>query len=372
MASLERPETPATSHSSASPEESGAAGSEPKTAPAKKSPAAAPAKKTTAKKTAAKKTAAKVSSGKAPVANGPGAKVPAKKVPAKKSANSDASAQTHAAPVAAFFDLDGTLIRGSANIPFAAAAFKIGMVSKRQLFQDFRHGVSFMLRGATDERSAQVRERILAAVAGFPQVEVAKLGDAFMDKLVDSTRPAMREVLDEHGRQGHDRIVLSASPTEIVSRFADESGLELGIGTTSEVDEEGRYTGKLAGPFCYKEGKVEVMEQLVAERGYDLSQCWAYSDSISDQPMLEAVGHPVAVNPEPELRAMATERGWEIIETSSVPREHITSVRGVAALATNYARLGVSQAARGVKTLSDKVGSSSPDDAAESSATRLV
>ena len=113
----------------------------------------------------------------------------------------------------------------------------------------------------------------------------------------------MREVLDQHS--GADRIVISASPTEIVSRLAMAAGLEDGVGTTAARDDQGVYTGELVGPFCYAEGKVEVMQSLAQERGYDLAQCFAYSDSASDLPMLEAVGHPVAVNPEPELREIA-------------------------------------------------------------------
>lgn len=233
---------------------------------------------------------------------------------------------------AAFFDLDGTLIAGSANIPLAKTAFKRGFVSKRQLFVDLRNGVSFILKGATDERSEQVRDRILAAVAGHPAADVEALGEFFIDDLVAQLRPTMREILDEHGDEGIDRIVLSASPTEIVSRFAQEVGMELGVGTTSERDADGVYTGRLAGPFCYREGKVEVMQQLAEERGYDLAKCYAYSDSISDLPMLEAVGNPVAVNPEPELREYAQAHGWPIVETSSHPRVPLKSAKGIARL----------------------------------------
>jgi HAD superfamily hydrolase (TIGR01490 family) len=221
---------------------------------------------------------------------------------------------------AAFFDLDGTLIPGSANIPLALAAFRAGMVTPQELVQDLRHGVSFLLQGATDQRSEAVRDRILAAVAGRPADEVIALSEHFLVDLVDSITPAMRDVLEHHATAGRDRIVLSASPTEIVSRLADAAGLELGTGTSSEIDAEGRYTGALAGPFCYREGKAEILRALAAEHGYDLAASYAYTDSVSDLPMLEAVGHPVAVNPEPELRALAEERGWPIVETSRLPR----------------------------------------------------
>ena len=121
---------------------------------------------------------------------------------------------------AAFFDLDGTLIPGSANIPLAKAAFREGFVTPLELLKDLRNGLSFLLKGATDERSAQVRDRILRAVAGHPASDIEALGDHFMTDLVASVTPAMAGVLAEHATQSHDRIVLSASPTEIVSRIA--------------------------------------------------------------------------------------------------------------------------------------------------------
>ena len=225
---------------------------------------------------------------------------------------------------AAFFDLDGTLIPGSANIPLARAAFRAGMVTPPELVRDLRHGVSFLLQGATDERSEAVRDRILAAVTGRSAAEMVSLSEEFVGDLVTSITPVMSQVLAEHAAAGRDRVVLSASPTEIVSRLADAAGLERGIGTTSELDDDGRYTGRLTGPFCYREGKAQVLRALAEEHGYDLSASYAYTDSASDLPMLEAVGHPVAVNPEPALRDLAEARGWPIVETSRVPRVSMT------------------------------------------------
>jgi HAD superfamily hydrolase (TIGR01490 family) len=228
------------------------------------------------------------------------------------------------ARAAAFFDLDGTLIPGSATIPLARAAFRAGMVTPPELVRDLRHGVSFLLQGATDERSEAVRDRILAAVTGRTAQEMVALSEGFIPDLVASITPAMGRVLGEHATAGRDRVVLSASPTEIVSRLADAAGLERGTGTASELDADGRYTGRLDGPFCYGPGKAEILRALAAREGYDLSASYAYSDSLSDLPMLEAVGHPVAVNPEPELRDLAEERGWPIVETSRVPRVSVS------------------------------------------------
>ena len=241
--------------------------------------------------------------------------------------------QPAASRSAAFFDLDGTLIPGSANIPLAKAAFRAGFAGKRELIVDLRNGISFLLSGASDERSAQVRDRILFAVQGHPATEVEALGDGFIADLVASIRPQLRGSLDAHAARDEDCIVLSASPTEIVARFAREAGLSYGEGTTAGRDADGIYDGTLTGPFCYGEGKVDIMRALAEAHGYDLSTSYAYSDSVSDLPMLEAVGHPVVVHPEPELRAIAEERGWAVIETSSVPRVSLRSMHGLRTLA---------------------------------------
>lgn len=257
--------------------------------------------------------------------------------------------------VAAFFDLDGTLIPGSANIPFAKAAFKEGMITPKELLKDLSNGISFMLKGATDERSEQVRDRILEAVKNQPASKVESLGESFIGELVDSITPAMRRVLDEHAAEGHDRIVLSASPTETVSRVARDAGLEIGVGTTAERDDRNFYTGRLVGPFCYAEGKVEVMESLAKEHGYDLSKSYAYSDSMSDMPMLLAVGNPVVVNPEPELRDTAFARGWPIIETSKHQRVPLKSVDGAKSLARRGGSIVKRSTGKGAQKVADKL-----------------
>ena len=213
---------------------------------------------------------------------------------------------------AAFFDLDRTLIRGSANFPLAVAAFRAGYVPPRDLLRDAVSAVSFVLRGASDEASAALRERILRAVAGHRAADVAQLGERFIPKLAAGVLPEARAALDRHAAAGEDRIIVSASPIEIVRAIADALGLEGAVGTRSEIV-DGRYTGRLEGPFCYREGKVAEIQRLAAERGYDLASSTAYSDSISDLPFLQAVGHPVAINPDKELRAHATELGWRTI-----------------------------------------------------------
>ncbi|MEO7131204.1 MAG: HAD-IB family hydrolase, partial [Dermatophilaceae bacterium] len=122
------------------------------------------------------------------------------------------------------------------------------------------------------------------------------------------------KLLAAHLAAAEHRLVVSASPIELVGPIATALGLEGAVATRSELDDEGRYTGRLAGEFCYGPGKVIEIEKIAAERGYDLAASTAYSDSISDLPMMERVGTAVAVNPDRELRALALERGWRIIE----------------------------------------------------------
>ena len=121
---------------------------------------------------------------------------------------------------------------------------------------------------------------------------------------------------------------MSAAPQEIVEPLAHSLGMTSGIGTRSDVV-DGVYTGELDGPFCYGEGKVQAMREIADWQGYDLSQCYAYSDSASDLPMLEAVGHPVAVNPDGKLERHARRHGWPIVIFSQRTKSVIRRTRGV-------------------------------------------
>ena len=227
---------------------------------------------------------------------------------------SDGAAIRPGLRAAAFFDLDRTLIRGSANYPLAIAAFRSGHVPWRDLVRDTINAVSFHRKGSTDAGSAALRERILGAVAGAPQSDIIHLADEIVPGVVRRLIPQSAALLAEAKAAAMDRIVVSASPIELVGRIASALGLEGAVATRSELDDDGRYTGRLMGEFCYRDGKVIEIEKLAAERGYDLAASAAYSDSISDLPMLERVGTAIAVNPDHELRELARERGWRVVE----------------------------------------------------------
>jgi HAD superfamily hydrolase (TIGR01490 family) len=252
-------------------------------------------------------------------------------------------------PSAAFFDLDRTLISGSSAFVFAAAARRAGLLGARQLARDAAVALSFKVRGASDDTSAAVRDRILGAVRGMRQDDLVALNAEVLPRLLDKIRPEARRLLDLHRHAGRATFIVSASPVEIVEPLAATLGMTAGIGTRSVVV-DGVYTGELAGPFCYGPGKVEAMEQVARWEGLDFAQCYAYSDSASDLPMLEAVGHPVAVNPDGTLERHARQRGWPIVHFSQRTRAVIRrAAAGVAATALTAAGFagGVRYASRG-------------------------
>jgi len=214
---------------------------------------------------------------------------------------------------AAFFDLDRTLMSGSSTYYFGKAAYQEGLVPLPQLIADGVGAVLFKLFGASDEKSEALRDRILATVAGTKAQTVRDLAPTVVEELLPRIRPEAQALLDMHEQAGRDSYIVSASPIEIVGELAAALELTGGLGTESEIV-EGVYTGRLAAPFCYGQGKAEVVRRLAVERGYELGACYAYADSASDLPILGLVGHPVAVNPDRTLMAVAHRRGWPVVE----------------------------------------------------------
>ena len=214
---------------------------------------------------------------------------------------------------AAFFDLDRTLMSGSSVFYFGRAAYREGMLPLPRLLADAANGIAFKLFGASDEKSEQVRDRILESVAGTEAQALRNLAPAVTEELLGKIRPEAQALLDMHEEAGRDVWIISASPIEVVGELAKALEIAGAMGTESEIV-DGCYTGKLAAPFCYGEGKAEHIRKLAAERGYDLAHCYSYSDSASDLPMMQIVGHPVAVNPDRAMEAVAHRRGWPIVE----------------------------------------------------------
>ncbi|HWH44803.1 MAG TPA: HAD-IB family hydrolase [Thermoleophilaceae bacterium] len=222
-------------------------------------------------------------------------------------------------PGAAFFDLDKTLMEGSSGVHFARALHRAGMISRRALARDLWANVRFRLEGSTDAGTAVVRERVLAGLAGLRVRDLQRLTPEVLKGILPRVYPEMLREAYSHQDAGRPAFIVTAASHDLAELLAHVLALDGGIGARYE-HAEGHYTGQPGGPFTYREGKVEAMEALAAERGIDLAESYAYSDSESDLPMLRAVGNPVAVNPDAELWRVAREEGWRVMRFDKLGR----------------------------------------------------
>jgi HAD superfamily hydrolase (TIGR01490 family) len=221
---------------------------------------------------------------------------------------------------AAFFDLDKTLMAGSSGMQFARVAARRRIVSRRQLASWGVEHMRYRLRGTTDERTAEVLRVARELIAGVPATTIDRMGPDVMAAILPRVFPQMLDEVYSHQDAGRATFIVSAAGNGVVESLAQVLGMEGGIGTRYEVDEEGNFTGRFDGPFVYGPGKVEAMQAFAAEHGIDLAESYAYSDSLSDLPMLRAVGNPVVVNPDPPLAEIAREEGWQTLRFERLGR----------------------------------------------------
>jgi HAD superfamily hydrolase (TIGR01490 family) len=241
---------------------------------------------------------------------------------------------------AAFFDLDKTLVAGSSGFYWARAAAAHGLISRRRLAADGWENVKFRLRGSTDESTQRVWERAGAFIAGQRVRDFERLAPRVLAGLLPRLYPSMLAIAWAHQDEGRPAYIVTASTQETADMVAHVVAFDGAVGAPLE-QRDGRYTGRLAGPMTYREGKVEAIRILAERDGLDLAASWAYSDSESDLPMLRAVGHPVVVNPDRALARVAAEEGWEVFRL-----ERMTShLRTGAALAAVAALGGLGRAA---------------------------
>lgn len=233
---------------------------------------------------------------------------------------SEQPASEGAPRAAAFFDLDKTLMAGSSGMQFARIAAKQGVVSRRLLVSWGWEHLRYRLRGTTDERTAEVLKVARELIRGLPAKTIDRMGPEVMAAILPRVFPQMLEEVYGHQDAGRPTFIVSAAGNGVVEQLAHVLGMDGGIGTRYEVDGEGSYTGRLDGPFVYGEGKVTAMEEFADRHGIELGESYAYSDSLSDLPMLRAVGHPVAVNPDPPLAAIAREEGWQTLRFERLGR----------------------------------------------------
>ncbi|MEA2196705.1 MAG: hypothetical protein QOJ25_756, partial [Solirubrobacteraceae bacterium] len=220
-------------------------------------------------------------------------------------------------------------MEGSSAFQFGRASYRAGLLTRRQLAADAWANVRFRLHGSTDEGTTALRDRISASLEGTRVREVERLGADVLAGILPRLYPKMLAVAHEHQDAGRRTFIVTAAPHELAEMLAHVLAFDGAIGSRIAEERDGVYTGRAGGMFAYREGKAIAIRQLAAREGIDLEASYAYSDSESDVPMLRAVGHAVAVNPDHELGRIAREEGWEILRFERLGRR----LKTVAALA---------------------------------------
>jgi len=214
---------------------------------------------------------------------------------------------------AAFFDLDKTVIARSSTLAFSRPLYAGGLINRRAVLRSTYAHFMYLVGGADHDQMERMRGYLSSLVAGW---DVQQVRDIVAETLLEIIEPVVyREavtLIDEHHAAGRDVVVVSTSGSELVEPIATMLGADAVIATRMAV-RDGRYTGDIDF-YAYRENKAAAIRDLAAERGYDLAASYAYSDSATDVPMLEAVGHPCAVNPDRALRREAATRAWPVLE----------------------------------------------------------
>jgi HAD superfamily hydrolase (TIGR01490 family) len=212
---------------------------------------------------------------------------------------------------AAFFDLDKTVIAKSSTLAFGRPFYKGGLVNRRAVLKSSFAQFVYLLQGADEDSMDKMRDYLKALCAGWSVQQVRDIVDETLHELIDPLVYAEAvELFEEHRAAGREVVIVSSSGEEVVGPIGDMLGVDRVIATRMEV-EDGCYTGDIAF-YAYGENKATAIEELAATQGWDLADCFAYSDSVTDVPMLAAVGHPVAVNPDKALRKQAAENDWPV------------------------------------------------------------
>jgi len=216
---------------------------------------------------------------------------------------------------AAFFDLDKTVIARSSVLAFGRPFRHGGLITRRVMLRGAFEQFLFAMSGADEDQVQRMRDHVTAMCTGW---DVAQVRDIVRETLHDVIDPLVYDeavaLIQQHQAQGHDVVLVSASGEEVVGPIGELLGAQHVIATRM-VAADGIYTGEIEF-YAYGPNKAEAVRQLARSNGYNLSACYAYSDSSTDLPMLELVGHPTAVNPDRALRRTAAERGWPVLTFS--------------------------------------------------------
>lgn len=258
--------------------------------------------------------------------------------------------QTRAEPdgarVAAFFDVDNTIIRGASAFHLAVGLYRRGFFRKRDLLTFAWQQARYRAFGENRHQIDEVRARALDIMRGHSVAEVTAIAEDIYDEVLSlRIYPGTQALLDAHLADGHAVWLVTATPVEIGTLIARRLGATGGLGTVAE-QEDGFYTGRLVGDLLHGEAKASAVRVLADREGYDLSLCHAYGDSTNDVPILSTVGHPCAINPDRRLRRHAAEVGWPVREFRTRRRQ---ARRGVNAASLAGLAWAVAVVARAVR-----------------------
>ena len=221
---------------------------------------------------------------------------------------------------AAFFDLDKTLMAGSSGMEFAKVARDHGFITRSQMARWAWDHTLYRLHGASDEETAQLIEVAKETLSSMTAVDLERMWPSTLAGILGKISPQMLAEIHRHQDAGRPTYIVSAAGSEMVVSLARVLSMDGGIGTRWAIGDDGVYTGDMEGPFVYGPGKVKEMEIVADADDLDLSTSWAYSDSLSDLPMLEAVGNAVVVNPDKALAKLAMEREWQVMKFDRLGR----------------------------------------------------
>lgn len=236
-------------------------------------------------------------------------------------------------------------MQGSSAFQFGRAAYQAGLLSRRQLISDGLANLRFRLQGASDESTHALRDRISRSLEGVRLRDMERLGAPVLAGVLPRVYPQVLAIAHEHQDAGRQVFITTAASQELADILAHVMGLDGGIGSQFSKVRDGIYTGEPTGLFIYGPDKARAIERLSRERGFDLADCYAYTDSASDLPMLRLVGHPVVVNPDRELLRVARQEGWQVMRIDRLGRR-LRALAGVAGAAAVGALASIAAARR--------------------------
>ncbi|GAA4756321.1 hypothetical protein GCM10025783_32050 [Amnibacterium soli] len=234
----------------------------------------------------------------------------------------DAAMLSRPLPVAAFFDIDKTLVNGASLLFLARAARSLGIVSLRDLVRFGLKAMSFRRHGERLSTLDEVRDRGMQLLAGHPAERLHAVAETVVGTMQPRIWPETRALLQAHLDAGHEVYLISATPDFLAQELARSLGATAGIGSGLEIV-DGVFTGRFTSGTMHGPEKARAAAALMRDRGFDATDCYAYSDSSNDLPLLSAVGTPVAVNPDAALERHARSEGWRVLtlEPASIRAE---------------------------------------------------